>query len=861
MGAPPKEVIEYGCFFCGKGKGTDLTGTCPECSEPLDVANDLMKLVYEGLKPTEALGRGFYGQVLKATNRIGKQFALKVVPATLYEQRAKDFYDEVERYQVVGKHPNIAELYSAGEQEADLRGKPVYLYFLVMEYIEGPITFNELMKTASVDIDMFVGIAVQLGAALSKLGDCNLRHDDLHGRNIVLTQRDLTDYDHHAATNLVVKLLDLGSAVFGHARPRKPTSDIEWYARHLSSMLDHFATPEGPMSPVQLHFLRGAERTFVDAFDPDPSRRPEPGEVVKRIQELRDRSFSTVRWTPPELPSAFSYLNALSFPDASYVATLFSDRFPWLREILSAEQPLLLTGPRGCGKTMALRHAHLQTLLSPRVNDGPDARKERLTETPHLGFFLSCRESIHIYLATGTEPAWVRDPALTIAFFTLLCWGEVTDTLVWADTAGIALVTESEAAALLDLFHAQFASMLPPHPKPKYGGLTVLENLRTSIAHISDALINSNIDPDNLDKSLSTSRPLRELASHLTKHITSFQGKRVLFLLDDFSTGIVPESVQRALLPIAFAASPEYCFWVSAHGLSVPLLDLSDVAYQANREFIEINFGWEYAKRSSTQLAACQEYLEDVFRRRFENERTRRFVGKQLAELLGTSTYTGNLALHIRSLAENKTLRTLNYHGFETIAQLCTGDISYLIDLVGRILSDLNGQSPPVTPTAQNQHIRQYARWQLLKLLDTYDNGEKLYEVAKTFGNIVKSKLLGKLQENGDPPEYLSIELKRARRLSDECESWLRELVREGVFISGPGTNSSDGEVTLMLLYRRLFVPAAPASLNDRNTFPWSPARMEKFLRDPRSFLAEEVGKDTAKGNTLFDDLDELQDD
>lgn len=860
MHADSIEVIEYGCFFCGKGKSGDLSGSCPECGKPLDVSDELIQFTYDGLTPVEVLGRGFYGQVVKATNKIGKAFALKVVPATLYEQRGKDFYEEVERYQVVGKHPNIAELFNAGEQEEQIHGQLLHLYFLVMEYIDEPITFNDLMARADVDIDMFVGIAVQLGAALSKLQECNLRHDDLHGRNIVLTHRDLTDYDHHAATTFIVKLLDLGSAVFGHCKPRKPTSDIEWYARHLRTMLAGLTAAKGRMSPVELHFLRAVERTFVDAFDPDPSRRPEAGEIVRRIQELRDRSFSTVPWGAPELPSAFAYLNALSFPDSSYVATLFSDRFPWLKEILTAEQPLLLTGPRGCGKTMALRHAHLQTLLSPRPGEEPDDRAERLSNTPHIGFFLSCRESIHIYLATGTEPAWVRDPALNIVFFTLLCWGEVVDTLVWAEGAGIPLLSEYEAVALAQLFHTQFASSLPKQPIQNYGGLSILENLRTLIAQLSDHLINGTMSADGLDVFLSTARPLRELASHLTNHITTFHGKRVLFLLDDFSTGIVPETVQMALLPIAFAACPEYCFWVSAHSLSIPLLDLSGVAYQSNREFIEVNFGWEYAKRSSTQPKACQDYLEDVFKRRFENERGRRFVGRQLGDLLGSSVYGGNLAAHIRNLAEKKTLRTLNYHGFETIAQLCTGDISYLIDLVGRILSDLNGQPPPVSPSAQNQHIRQYARWQLLKLLDTFENGEKLYEVAKTFGNLVKSKLLVKTEEGRDPAEYLSIELKRSRLLSDQCEAWLRELVREGVFITGPGTNSSDGEVTLMLLYRRLFVPAAPASLSDRNTFPWSPSRMERFLRDPHSFLAEEVGKDTAKGYTLFGDLDELQD-
>ncbi len=855
-------MAEYGCFHCGKGKSTNLSAKCPECHKPIDVKDDLLRIPFDEYKPIRFLGRGFYGYVLLVENRISKQFALKVVPETLYDAQDKDFYEEIRKYLLVGQHPNIAELHNAGDIEIQLNEQKVHLYYLVIEYIPESITFDELARSDLSDtlnsIDMFGGIAIQMCSALAKLEEKNLWHNDLHGGNILIKSREETDYDHDVSVNQIVKIVDFGSAVFENPGSVKQRTDIGWLGFHLKTLLDKIRQAGEHKTPYEQHFLSNANKIFFDTFDESPGRRPSPTEIIDRINKLRDESQSRF-WEPPSLASAFGYTNALGFPNTSYVASLYSDKFPWIQDIVSAETSLLLTGPRGCGKTMILLNAQLRTILCRRSEDETnEQRMSRLRESNSLGFFISCRLSVHLDIATGGQPEWLNSPKLSILFFNLWYFSEILDTLTWANSEELDVISEQECNDLARQVEQCFEGLISRNTQKLYGGLSRLEKTQGRLAELSENIIRGGLTEEEVPAVLSTARPLKKIARYLSENITSLQGKRVVFLLDDFSYGIVPENTQRALLPLVFCTVPEYVFWVTAHGMSIPMEDLSGITYQPNREFVEINFGWEYACRTiPQQLTVCQEYLEDVFQKRFQLAND--FVGNNLSQLLGQSDYGARLGGHIRELAESNNLSSLNYHGFDTITRLCTGDISYVIDLVGKILSGSNNRFP-VSKLEQNKQIRAYARQTLLRLLDD-KHGQSLYDVAKTFGLLSKEKLLGKLvgKKKQRPAQYLRIELTRSRLLSEECEKLLRRLIWEGVFINGPGTSSSKGETTLMLLYRRLLVPAAPTCLSDQDTFSWSPQRLEKFLRNPRSFLAEEISMDKATGPTLFDDLEQLQ--
>ena len=76
-------MAEYGCFVCGEGKTDDLNARCASCGNPFDVSRELIRHMFDTYTPEKSLGRGYYGTVLLAKNRIGTPFALKVCSSPL----------------------------------------------------------------------------------------------------------------------------------------------------------------------------------------------------------------------------------------------------------------------------------------------------------------------------------------------------------------------------------------------------------------------------------------------------------------------------------------------------------------------------------------------------------------------------------------------------------------------------------------------------------------------------------------------------------------------------------------------------------------------------------------------------------
>jgi hypothetical protein len=343
----------------------------------------------------------------------------------------------------------------------------------------------------------------------------------------------------------------------------------------------------------------------------------------------------------------------------------------------------------------------------------------------------------------------------------------------------------------------------------------------------------------------------------------------VTFLLDDFTQPLVPEKCQRAFLPIMFGI-PQ--FIVSAHSRSVTLEDLNGVRYDPSREFTEINLGTEYVKTLEGSRGAgkkrCEDFLVDIFAKRFERDQTEFFKNKTLRELLGDSHYhEGRVADEIALRHEKKQLRGLKFHGVDTLLDLCTGDISYIIDLVGAVFRRQEKTSKgkyPVSPAVQNTVVRMVARRELMKILDIriYD-GRKLFDIAKTFGQMSRKKILlyasnPHRSEKDHVPQYLRIEIEQNVPLRPEDEEMLRALLQYGIFVDGGWGSAHNGTTTQVLLFRKLFCPAFPTTITSRDSFSWTAAKFSQFLRNPVAVGFEERRKGShSSQQTLFEGVEE----
>ncbi len=185
---------------------------------------------YEVLSP---LGAGGMGEVWRARDtRLGREVALKVLPAALSEDRERIVRFQREAQLLAAfNHQNIAAIYSFENVDS--------VQLLVMEMVPGE-TVKQLLEAGSLSISRALAIARQTAEAL----------DAAHGKGIL--HRDLKPANVKVTPDGKVKLLDFGLAkAFG---PGPNISDIS-----ESPTLDTGASRQGMvlgtapyMSPEQV---------------------------------------------------------------------------------------------------------------------------------------------------------------------------------------------------------------------------------------------------------------------------------------------------------------------------------------------------------------------------------------------------------------------------------------------------------------------------------------------------------------------------------------------------------------------------------------------------------------------------------
>lgn len=826
MGVETSSDRDFACFICIEGKGSDLEEDCPKCGAPLSACTYLQGAEFRGFTLTKYVNRGYYGATFQATNRIGKSFAVKLVPTDLYELNDKSFSEEISRYSKLGRHPNIAELFDAGQVSLMIGDHEVDFHFIVMEWIDG-VPLTSFIAHNPITASMLYGAGLDLASALARFTECNLWHNDLNAQNILVKQ--LSDDElqtRRSESPYTLKIVDTGSAVFRQAFGHKRLDDITFLGRHLNSLKE--AAERNPhLSREDRFFLSTTKTLIARLLDEDPARRLDDSrQAAIELTALYQARLSLLFSRDVKLSSPFDYLNANDFPSPAYINALFSSGFPWIPEIAdAAAQSLLITGPRGSGKTMILRSMRLRTRLDGETPNDRQRFDYTIAQSDYVAFFTSARLEIGNHILTTKLPAWVEREEVVVAYFHLLYLFEIIETLQYAVLhCGLELDGVGERT---------FTSLLSIALASQVLGLgSALEAIRAFQARIID-------EPEAVDipVTLSDGIFLSRLCSALAKAVPSFQNKSIVFLLDDFSLPKIPEVVQRVLLPIIWNSGGGYSFRVSAHSESVEYTDTRGNVYQANRDFREISLGAQYivSLGDAKRRAMVDSSVTEMFAKRAK------LSGKpwlDVKTLVGPGS-TEDIAAEIRRRASDKSLRAMRYHGWSALLDLCSGDVSYIIDVIGQMMASQTADTTSIPIDEQSQFIRQYGRRELVRLQDHSSSVANLYDVALNFGKISLFKLQREDRPNGPgsrPAEYLRIEVDLGKSSLD-AQNLISELLRSGVFIDGGISASSGGNPARRLVFRKLFTPAFPTTFRNRDTFAWRSPRFLEFVHNPSAFL------------------------
>lgn len=138
-----------------------------------------------GFKLLSRLGEGGMGVVWLAEEEAGehRRAALKVLPPDLaHNEEIRERFLREGKYAERVKHPNIGEVYAAGEQDGNL--------FLAMAYLEGTDLSSILRRTGAMQPGRALKIIGQVAGALDEAHKAGLLHRDIKPANVMLAGAD-----------------------------------------------------------------------------------------------------------------------------------------------------------------------------------------------------------------------------------------------------------------------------------------------------------------------------------------------------------------------------------------------------------------------------------------------------------------------------------------------------------------------------------------------------------------------------------------------------------------------------------------------------------------------------------------------
>src|ERR1043165_9886044 len=560
----------------------------------------------------------------------------------------------------------------------------------------------------------------------------------------------------------------------------------------------------------------------------DPLAR-QPSELFRRLQALDADFVQAVTQGSARLLTPFDFLSCEQIGEAAVLLrALYSDRFLGLSEIES-QNNVVVTGPRGCGKSTVFHSLSLDQKM--RVGEAvPDQMR-------YLGVYYRCDD---LYFAFPRYVGPTRGEALDIPihFVTATLLASLLDSLEgWATLHVADECSRAELRASERLWTV--LGIEPPH-SPGYATLkAVVSALNKERAKAAERHRFANDTKRPIGRCFGA-EVLQKACGLLATSLPFLRERPIYFFIDDYSSPKVTKALQMSLNRVFMQRTPVCFFKISTESpVSFARNDIDGKDCVESREFILHNLGLVYLH---AELEPKLTFIEDVFRRRLSKSAPG-FPAKELQDLVGSNARQNNneLARGIRN-GEKPLL-----WGKETLCKPCSGDIHYLISLVGDMarlsggpveLAKVEGPFKVLEKT-QSQAIRDAAGSFLKNLRGVPRCGVQLVAIVEAFGNVANShlKFLVSKNEEGSPPKQATrIEPYEPFDLSAEAHRLYDELLRYSVFIEDFRGKSRRGSVVPRLYLRRFLIPHFNLTFSIRDSIELEPAEFEKFLMAPQDF-------------------------
>ena len=860
---------KYSCFNCPSSSDYELKNLddkCPNCGEqygfPLSYFPDKIGNI-EILRP---LARGFYGATYVGENSpfggIKIKKVIKIIPVEIYNLHKKDFKNECENHLNVSQNSihivNIdTNIY---EEEVIVNFKnniQVKCHLIGMEYIDGKTLKDYLESPINISSRTIAQIAIDLITILQELRQNEAFHNDLHQGNLLvedLPQQKLRlgEIDE----NIKIVAIDLGSLdqKTKSNDANKRIGDIHWVAECLYTLSRKIT--DNPFyydeKDWRLAFLLEEKADYL-----------KPSIIAQKqityidlINQIKDTYYQHSNpWQDElKLKNFDDSVNAQSLRPW-YIPNLFVDQNNnWINSI-STKGPQVITGMRGCGKTMLLRALEFHARIVPQNSLEKDDKNLIVSrickDEEFVGLYVSCVKLLDFNSYDFNEKAEIFEPYSKLFIGYALQSIQAIKHLKYFDNSKVRKDYYIELAKTLN-------TIISNSDELQYvtGEYDLETKLKSYLNSLSDGNSNHKI-------TIHPKIAFPQLANSIKKSSEIFYQSYIYFLLDDVSTRYLSDkNILNLISELLF--QDENCafkFTTEAQTLEMVIkVPGNNQEAKIGRDYGIFDLGSEVNRIIHNNHHEGKQFISKILTKRAQYYPLH---PKELSiiDILGDKSLTviANNIVKGEKASDKKGI----YSGLSALTAVCVGDLGDVITLYELMLKRNTKNIFPIPPIIQNACFLELCN---LRLYDLNRKDSKFLDFVTSFSDashqlLLQSAIRKSKGETKKLRQYTSIFINITFGDRDKQYKQVRDLIDAGIFnfYGGPEASrtnrqGSKPEQQFKLIFRKLYGVNKHIGLSSADRFEISGEELHNWLFNPTN------GKEILIRNLNPINEDELED-
>ena len=834
---------KYCCFMCPSKdyREKSLNDECATCGRTYGFVLTEHPSEISGYRITKSLDRGFYGAAyLAVRGDFERKFVLKISPKKFY-----DYFDKASFIDETNKHHNLAQnashvvdILERDEDDiqfTDTANTIVPCYVTVLDYVDGDSLKKYIDGTIQATAISVYQIIVDLLRIQAEFKANNVNHNDLHAGNLIVEKlapeaRRLDAID----DSIRVKVIDLGSISDDSKSTENRHGDQFFTAIHVDSLMNRLLSEPSSLQDRDYRIALALQSLVHGMRTSAQNVRLDPNDLIKQFYDAYSHTIHL--WQPPwknplALQSIGDHYNAQTIESWHVPKLLVDPKNTWLNEI-TKHGPQVITGMRGCGKTMLLRALDIHARIAWDDKEPTESVIERISTDRFVGLYVSAQRLLDL----REQSLQKMEHSLTRLFINYALQA----------TRGLLHLKDINPDVIVPMAHTKIASAVSDLME---GAETLqqaisLEDLEARLVRILVHVIRGN-------NGLLVKHAPHEVFSHLAEQFRSctdlFSGSIVFFLLDDVSTRYIElDRIERIISALLFQ-NPICAFKFTSEWQTIELGLKSPARIhpiRIGRDLSIFDLGADVHQIIKEKGNKGKEFVSQILQ-----QRTAFHIANpnhlDPISILGDVSLE-QVATEIAGAEETSEKRKNAYRGLSCLTNVCVGDIGDVIKLYEEILKrGLSNRKRPIEDAVQAQCFKDLSAHRLYDInrRQSYFKDHAIAFAQAAYELLIRSCREGKKKGSENPRlrQYSSIYV----RVTTEDETStkhqidrLRDLIDAGVFVytgGSPRTKTKDSNPIqqFILSYRKIYGLTAYIGLSDRDRFELSGRDLEEWLEHP----------------------------